>query len=190
MAAVTICSSLQYFHYLPFELGIYQTKEVCFIVLSGHSLGLLIHNSTLLPSTFLLLNTDQIRSEAQSCLTLCDPMNRKPTNIYCSFNIILSSRITVLNQTHRAPVCIFYNHRSLSPFSSSPCTLFLYEAFYEHFSPQWSLSSIQSFYHPWGCLPIHAEPSVRKCEDVSWEILDIKSILELDSVCLFPSPPT
>ena len=44
MAAVTICSSLQYFHYLPFELGIYQTKEVCFIVLSGHSLGLLIES--------------------------------------------------------------------------------------------------------------------------------------------------
>ena len=115
---------------------------------------------------------------------------QKPTNVYSSFNIILSSGITVLNQTHTAPVCVFYNRRALSPFSSSPCTLFLYEAFYEHFSPQWSLSSIQSFYHPRGCLPIHAEPSVRKCKDVSWEILDIKSILELDSVCLLPSPPT
>lgn len=114
-------------------------------------------------------------------------IEHKPTNIYSSLNIILSSRITVLNQTHSS--CLrFYNQAPFVSLLVHPRVPSSYMKLYEHFSPQWSLFYPEFLYWPRGCLPIHAEPSVRKCEDVSWEILDIKSILELDSICLFPSP--
>lgn len=116
-------------------------------------------------------------------------IEHKPTKVYNLFSIILSSRITVLSKTHGSFLHFVWPWVFVS-LQLTPRPLFLHEAFYEHCNPQRSLSSMQSFHHPWGCLPIQSEPIVRKWEDVPWEILDIKSILELDSVCLFPSPTT
>lgn len=56
-------------------------------------------------------------------------------------------------------------------------------------NPSSDLSLLSSFYHPWGCLPIHVEPSEKKWEGVLWEILwTLKASQNYTASVYFPHP--
>ena len=167
-AKVMVRSNLSFIHPLPF------TTLAC---IHGPFLPFSLPRSlppsylpSFLLSTFLLLNTNL------------------PRFIICSVLFLVPESQSWAR--HTVPSCIFYDHESLSPFSlphapSSCMKPFMNTAARSDLS---LLSRV--FTIPEAACQFSRNLVWEKWEDVPWEILDIKSILELDSVCLFPSPPT